>query len=406
VKQPYRFASTSVIMALGSMVSLAAQALVGVAMLHFFTPQAAGGFAITAQVAFFWVSLSLAQGPLQFLADAHHPPRAALRAVLRSSLWRWLGLAPLVALAVWWSAMATPFTVMGWAALLALLQLAWYLAQPWTLRTASPLSAALVRAGPPVVALVLTVTAARAWPAESPHGLLLAAACGYAVGALWLRSARLEGRTTQPPQQHSPEPPATTAQADRRSTSLRLAHTAIDAIAGTALLLVWQRLHGLADASYLAMLLRLLGFIPAVVHTAWAQVLLARVETAQWRSLAVGLGAAATAALAGWVGFLVLDATSLATAWQGMRPYLLPLVLWQGSACISAALSHRPFQHAQERQYSWLAMALQALQLVVLVAPLWAPQGWSAEVHLWWLAGTSAIGLLVLSAWMLALPRR
>lgn len=62
-----------------------------------------------------------------------------------------------------------------------------------------------------------------------------------------------------------------------------------------------------------------------------------------------------------------------------MRPYLLPLVLWQGSACISAALSHRPFQHAQERQYSWLAMALQALQLVVLVAPLWAPQGWSAE---------------------------
>lgn len=70
-----------------------------------------------------------------------------------------------------------------------------------------------------------------------------------------------------------------------------------------------------------------------------------------------------------------------------------------------AALSHRPFQHAQERQYSWLAIALQALQLV-LVAQLWAPQGWSAEVHLWWLAGTSAIGLLVLSAWMLALPRR
>jgi hypothetical protein len=132
---------------------------------------------------------------LQFLADAHHPPDAALRAVLRSSLWRWLGLAPLVALAVWWSAMATPFTVMGWAALLALLQLAWYLAQPWTLRTASPLSAALVRAAPPVVALLLTVTVARAWPAESPHGLLLAAACGYAVGALWLRSARLEGHT-------------------------------------------------------------------------------------------------------------------------------------------------------------------------------------------------------------------
>ncbi len=120
----------------------------------------------------------------------------------------------------------------------------------------------------------------------------------------------------------------------------------------------------------------------------------------------MGLGDAAAAALAGWVGFLVLDATSLAPAWQGMRPYLLPLVLWQGSACISAALSHRPFQHAQERLYSWLAIALQALQLVVLVAPLWAPQRWSAESTFGGWRAAPAIGLLVLSAWMLALPRR
>lgn len=403
MSQPSRFASTSVIMALGSMVSLGAQAMLGVAMLHFFTPQAAGGFAIIAQVAFFWASLSLAQGPLQFLADAHRPPNAAMRAVLRSSLWRWLVLLPWVALAVWWSAMAVPLTVMGWAAVLALLQLGWYLAQPWALRTASPASAAVVRAAPPLVALLLTATAARTWPADSPIGLLLAAACGYAVGALWLWSARHPAAEAHTLHHCNAAEPSTTAQADRRSTSLRLAHTAVDAIAGTALLLVWQRLHGLADASYLAMLLRLLGFIPAVVHTAWAQVLLARVQTARWQSLAVGTAAGVAAALAGWVGTVVLDFTSLATAWRGMHSYILPLVLWQGSACISAALSHRPFQYAKERQYSWFAMGLQALQLIVLAAPAWLPWGWTTEAHLWWLAGTSAVGLLALAMWMLAL---
>lgn len=406
MKQPSRFASTSAIMALGSMVSLGAQAVLGIAMLHFFTPQAAGGFAVIAQVAFFWVSLSLAQGPLQFLADAQRPPHAAMRAVLRASLWRWAGLLPVVVLAVWWSAMATPLAVLAWAAVLALLQLAWYLAQPWALRTAPPVSAALVRAAPPTVALLLTITAARALPADSPHGLLLAAACGYAVGALWLRHALQP--ESEPPA--APNREATTrvpnTQADGRSASLRLAHTAVDAIAATALLLVWQRLHGLADASYLAMLLRLLGFIPAVVHTAWAQVLLARVQTARWQSLAVGAAAGAAAALAGWAGAVVLDATSLATAWRGMHSYILPLVLWQGSACISAALSHRPFQCAQERQYSWFAMGLQILQLIILALPIWLPGLWNTERHLWWLAGTSAAGLLALAAWMLALRQR
>ena len=73
---------TSLLMAGASLIALIAQALMGAAMLHFFTPTAAGHFAVVAQVAFFWVTLALAQSPLQFLADAHLPPQRALRAAL------------------------------------------------------------------------------------------------------------------------------------------------------------------------------------------------------------------------------------------------------------------------------------------------------------------------------------
>lgn len=405
-----RLASTSIVMALGSMASLAAQALLGLAMLHYFTPQAAGRFAVVAQIAFFWVTLALAQAPLQLLADAHRPPGEALHTALRSSAWRWLGLLPLVLVAIWLSAIEQPVIAAAWAALMALLQLAWYLAQPWTLRTGSSASAALVRCAPPVIALVLSVAAALAWPSSqgsSANSLLVAASSGYAIGALWLLSAlRPQPRHTT----HITTAPANTTaavhQGDRRSTSLRLAHTAMDAIAGTALLLVWQRLHGVAETSYLAMLLRLLGFIPAIVHTAWTQVLLAHVRTARWQSLAVGASAAAAAALAGVMGALLLQTTSLAAAWGGMLPYVLPLVLWQGSACISAAVSHRPFQHGRESHYSWFAMTLQGLQLIVLLLPALHMVNWPPLTHLWWLAGTSCAGLLALTAWMLNLRSR
>lgn len=403
MKRSSRFASTSLLVALGSIVALGAQALLGLAMLRFFTPHAAGGFAVIAQMGFFWVILSLSQGHLQLLADAHRPAGETLRTVLRSSLWRWLCLLPLVGLAAWLSDMAAPVIAVSWAALLALLQLTWYLAQPWVLRTATPAAAAMVRAAPPVVALVLTVTAARAWPADSPHGLLVAAACGYGVGALWLLSA---GR---PPSDSSllssTETPAV-AQADSRSAGLRLAHTATDAVVGAALLLVWQRLYGLTDASYLAMLQRLLGFIPVIVHTAWTQVLLAHVQRARWRSLAIGTAGAAAVSLSGWMGSLVLDKTTLAVNWLGMGAYILPVVLWQASTCLSAALSHRPFQHERENQLSWLAIGLQCLQVIVLTAPFWTPWNWTTQSHLWWLAGTSAAGQLALTAWMMALPLR
>ena len=64
----------SATLAVASLVSLGAQAMMGVAMLHFFSPEATGRFAVIAQVAFFWVTLALAQGPLTFLADVQRMP--------------------------------------------------------------------------------------------------------------------------------------------------------------------------------------------------------------------------------------------------------------------------------------------------------------------------------------------
>ena len=74
--------------------------------------------------------------------------------MLRPSLARWLALAPLVSVGVWWAAPPDALQALAWAALLALLQMLWYLAQPWALRTAPAWSAALVRAAPPLLGWV------------------------------------------------------------------------------------------------------------------------------------------------------------------------------------------------------------------------------------------------------------
>ncbi|NOJ99275.1 hypothetical protein HMI51_41085, partial [Corallococcus coralloides] len=94
--------------ALGSAVSLAAQALFSLVMLRWFTPQAVGTFSVVGQIAFFWMTLALAQSPLTLLADAHVPARQALRSALAASLRRMLWLAPAVVAAVAWSRLPSP----------------------------------------------------------------------------------------------------------------------------------------------------------------------------------------------------------------------------------------------------------------------------------------------------------
>lgn len=263
----------SVPIALASAVSLGAQVLFSLVMLRLFAPQAVGEFSVISQIAFFWMTLALAQSPIKLLADVHQAPVRALRAALSDSLLRLLLLLPLAWLGVQFSTLTETGQVLGWAALLALLQLGWYLAQPLTLRMASSRSTALGRALPPMVALAVAGLVGSLWPQAGSTSLLLAAGSGYAVGALWLLQAR---SAAVPGSAEAAVATPTAVQADSRSTALRLAHTAVAALTGVAIVLVWQRSHGAAEAGFLAVLLRVLGFVPTMIHAAWAQVLLAQ----------------------------------------------------------------------------------------------------------------------------------
>lgn len=392
----------SVPIVLASAVSLTAQVLFSLLMLRLFTPQAVGEFSITSQVAFFWMTLALAQSPLSLLADLHSHPIQAMGAALSASLLRLGCLMPLAWMGVHLSGLALIGQTLAWAALLAVLQLGWYLAQPLTLKTASVKSIAVGRAMPPLIALAVGGLAGILWPQAGATGLLLAAAAGYGVGALWLLPLwRINSQHNHSEASAKPEPAP--IKADDRSMALRLTHTAADALTGTAMLLLWQRSHGAAEVGYLAVLLRLLGFVPTVIHTAWAQVLLAEGSSRRQSAVMAGLlGALLVAALALACNF-ALRMQWLSSAWAGVVPYLLPLALWQGVACMTAAFSHLPFQQGQARTYSYMAMGFDALQLLVLCGPLVFGLTLSTAEHVWYLAGASAAGLLGLVLWLVRL---
>ncbi|MEI8030418.1 MAG: hypothetical protein WCH35_11620 [Comamonadaceae bacterium] len=397
-----RLPRASVPIALASAVSLTAQVLFSLVMLRLFAPQAVGEFSVISQIAFFWMTLALAQSPLQLLADVHQPPVQVLRAALKSSLLRLGLLLPLAWLGVQFSGLTQTGQVMAWAAVLALMQLGWYLAQPLTLRMASSRSAALGRAVPPMVALAVAGLVGGLWPQAGSTSLLLAAASGYAVGALWLFQARREGV------QGTAEAVAATftpAQADTRSTALRLAHTTADALTGVAIVLVWQRSHGAAEAGYLAVLLRVLGFVPTMIHAAWAQVLLAQGTRRHASPLWVGLAGATATGLLGLACVVAVHMQWLAPSWAGLLPIVLPLVLWQAGACLLAACSHLPFQRGRASMFSYAAIGFDALQLFVLCAPLALGYPLAVAAHAWWVGGVSAAGLLALSL-LLIRPQR
>jgi uncharacterized membrane protein YqaE (UPF0057 family) len=185
-----------------------------------------------------------------------------------------------------------------------------------------------------------------------------------------------------------------------------MTHTLIDALLATAIIVVWQRMYGAEETGWMSALLRVLGFLPAVVHMAWAQVALAqgnqanpsstRMATPWW----LGLSAFACVILLGLSCAMALFFEWLDPRWNGVWPYIAPLVLWQGSACLSAAFSHRPFQTQSANVYSWACMALGVLQAVVLLAPIGLAQPIDAVQHMTAFAWVSSLGILSLTVWM------
>jgi uncharacterized membrane protein YqaE (UPF0057 family) len=399
---------TSRIIALASLLAFGIQIAFALLMLRWFAPHEVGEFSVISQVGFFWMTLALAQAPVSLLANHETSAAQAAQQAWIDSLLRSMGLVPAAALAVWFSQLALWPTLL-WVALLALCQMTWLLAQSFTLRSGSAWQQMNVRVLPPLTA-ALTALAGALWGNSlgwSGPTLVVAALLGYALGATWLWPA---WQRTPPIETHAnahAQAQPTQASADTRNMALRMTHTLADALLATAVVVVWQRLYGAQETGWMSALLRVLGFLPAVVHMAWAQVALAQGDTQQApRASAsatprwLGLGAFVIVMALGAACAAALQQAWLSTQWAGVWHYIAPLVLWQGCACLSAAFSHRPFQTRSASAYSWACIALTLLQALVLLAPIAWGSTWSAEQHMWYFAALSSLGLLMLAAWM------
>jgi uncharacterized membrane protein YqaE (UPF0057 family) len=408
-----RFCSTSRVVALSSAVAFATQVAFALLMLRLFSPQEVGEFSVISQIGFFWMTIALAQAPLGMLANHHLSAHTAVQRAWRASALRGLGLLPVAALAVWFSQLSV-WPALLWALLLAFCQMGWMLAQSFTLRVGSAWQQAAVRVLPPLTSAATALTAVLLGTSLGWNGptLVLSALLGYAVGAAWLvpalRAPDGHANLASPSATPTPEAPATTNanQSDPRSATLRMAHTLVDALLATAIIVVWQRLYGAEETGWMSALLRVLGFLPAVVHMAWAQVVLAQGhqhnehQTAWASPWWLGLGAFACIIALGISCAVALYQGWLDPRWSGVWPYIAPLVLWQGCACLSAAFSHRPFQTQSASAYSWACMALSALQTAVLLIPMGLAQPMDAAQHMGAFALVSSLGLLGLTVWM------
>jgi uncharacterized membrane protein YqaE (UPF0057 family) len=396
-----RVSTTSRVVALASMAAFATQVAFALLMLRLFTPQEVGEFSVISQIGFFWMTLALAQAPLSMLANQYLPAHIVAQHAWRASALRGAGLLPLAALAVWFSQLAM-WPALLWAMLLAFYQMGWMLAQSLTLRVGSAWQQAAVRVLPPVTAAATALTAVLVGASVGWHGptLVLSALLGYAVGAAWLVPA------LRAHDNHRPNNISHSQQSDPRSATLRMAHTLVDALLATAIIVVWQRLYGAEETGWMSALLRVLGFLPALVHMAWAQVTLAQghrpnsAHAASGSPWWLGLGGFACVIVLGLSCAVALYQEWLDPRWHGVWAYIAPLVLWQGSACLSAAFSHRPFQTHAARAYSWACMALGVLQALVLLVPMGLAQHMDAAQHMAAFAWISSLGLLGLTVWM------
>lgn len=389
-----RWLNTSQTVVLASLLSFSTQVLFALLMLRWFTPQEVGEFSVISQIAFFWMTLALAQAPLSLLVNQARDAHLEARSLWRSSVLRWCLLAPLACLVLWLSQLSL-LPALWWVVCIALCQLSWGLAQSFVLRTGPPQRQLFVRVVPPVCSVLVAWAGSQFIEPTSWQGptLLLAALLGYFAGSLWLLPAWL-------PSTSEPITFTTQPQTDNRSSYLRLAHTFFDILLATAVIIVWQRLYGAQETGWLSALLRVFGFVPAVIHMAWAQVKLTQTKSDNKHSIVIGfLGCLSLVAIS-LAGLFALHMQWLDTQWHGLAQYMWPLVLWQGSACLSAAFSHHPFRVGLAKPYSLACIGIAALQLGFLFAPAVFSFEISPHQHLISFAAMSSIGLLALAKWM------
>jgi len=401
--------NTSRTIALASLVAFATQVAFALLMLRLFTPQEVGEFSVISQIGFFWMTLALAQSNLSLLANQHLPASLAARQAWRASALRGLGLLPVAALAVWFSQLSL-WPALLWALLLAFCQMTWMLAQSLTLRAGSAWQQAAVRVLPLAVAVTCALTTALSGASHGWDGpvLLLAALLGYAVGAAWLVPALRAKSNPSGEAPHAPEPTNYATQSDPRSTALRMAHTLVDALLATIIIVVWQRLYGAEETGWMSALLRVLGFVPAVIHMAWAQVALSRKASEQLETNQVlaknpwWVGISAFCCVIG-LGFCAAKSVLtdlLISPWQGIGDYIIPISIWQGFACVAASFSHRPFQTQSALKYSWACITLSVLQISILISPMILNLNLTSLQHISAFTAVSSLGLSILAIWL------
>ncbi len=382
---------TSKIVALSSALAFALQISLALLMLRNISPEAVGIFSVISQIGFFWATLALSQSPLRLLANHGTSVFDDARKAWDSSVQRFVLLLPFAALAVWFSGLSFLSSLL-WALLLSLFSLAWTLAQSMRLRMVGTWTQVGVRVLPPLVSLLAAVTTVYFhW--DGPV-LLVAAMAGYATGSAWLLPALIASR---PVQKDNSLVCIESYSEDNRSTTLRMAHSLVDTLLATAVMVTWLRFYGPEETGWMTAPLRVMGYVPVVVHMAWAQVLLAQPQHARSNHLWVGIAGFACVALSGAGCGVALEMGWLGAEWLGVWPYLIPLVIWQGSACFAAAYSHLPFQSHDSRKYSWACMGVALTQGIVLLLPVLHVYKPTSQVHLLIFSVASSISLLILT---------
>jgi hypothetical protein len=386
---------TSKIVALSSAVAFALQIALALLMLRYFSPEEVGMFSVISQIGFFWTTLALAQTPLRLLANHGASVFEDAQHAWVSSLQRLVWLSPVAALAVWWSGLSFVNALL-WALLLSLCQLTWMLAQSMRLRMEGVWAQAGVRVLPPMVALL--VATAAVFVQWSGPALFVAALLGYAIGAAWLLPALLFSGPKLHDASHVLLSPI---MGDDRSATLRMAHTLFDALLAMSIVVMWQRLYGEQETGWMASTLRLIGFVPAVISMAGSQVMLAKPQISLPRPFMIGICGFICVSFLASCCYFACKFGLLDIKWQGLTPYLLPIVIWQGCSCIAAAYSYLPFQMQKAKDYSFICIGGSILQGLNLLAPIWIFEQLSAILHMYWYAISYSIVLLTI-CWIIS----
>jgi len=389
---------TSKIVALSSAVAFGLQIAFALLILRYFSPEEVGMFSVISQTAFFWASLCLAQAPLRLLTNQGDSIARYAKEEWFSSAKRYLFLLPIAAFMLWWCDLPLIDGLL-WSCALSLCQFTWLMAQSLRMRMIEK-NQVWVRLSPPLISLVSVCIAVGLQLKGST--LLASALLGYAVGSLWFLPTFFEKVTLAQTANSELVMNKThkTPFADDRPGSLRVAHTFVDCLLATSVVVVWQRLYGAQETGWMAAPLRVLGFVPAVIHVAWAQVQLAQPQSVSLiKPIWVGLAGFFCVSVMALGGAVLISIRWLDASWQGVLPNLLPLVVWQGCACITAAYSHFPFQSNQARLHTLACMIVALVQSVVLITPYVFGIVVNSHLHLLGFSLVSAIALLALSLW-------